>query len=153
MTKKVIISFIAIVLLLSLAAYDRLNGVVYELEETVIEDWKLSGGIIELEGLRREYSIGDLTYTGLDHAEIQKITLEIKTKTIFGLLPGETLSLSSIGESETWNIEKGFNYGTVSGNTHSLSVLKSYFLTGIELHVQTESINGIDGLVVEVPIR
>jgi hypothetical protein len=153
MARRLIISLIAIVLLLSIFVYEQLNGVVYELEETAVGDWTLRGGTIELKGLNREHSIGDLIYTGSGELEVQKITLELRTKTVLGLFPEESLSLSSIGGSETLSIEKGFSYGAVSGNTHSLSVLKSYFLKGIELRIQTYNINSIDAFVVEVPIR
>ena len=153
MKRKISLAFLGIFFLICILVIGRIKGTEYVLEEVTTDEWVLERGNIKLDGLNRQFKIGDLVYVGPNEKDVKKITLELKTKSIFGIFPDETLSLSSIGESESWKIKKGFTYGSVSGSTHSTNVLKSYFLKTLELHVLTESSTGVDGVVVDIPLH
>ena len=149
------VTFVVFILILAffLLFLIRIRGTEYNLEEVEIDGWVFNGGTIQLKGLNREFIIDNIEYIGPDELEVSKLTLELKTKNMLGILPEETLSLSSVGASESWKIETGYTFGSVSGSTHSINVLSSYFLRSIEVHIIIDSTNGLDGVVFDVPVR
>ena len=153
MKKSVLIILIACSLIIIFTAQRYVVGTKYILEEVSTEEWLLKGGTVDLVRLNRELNIGELIYTGTGDREVQKVTMELKTKSFLGIFPDEILSTSTIGGDKSWKIEKGFSFGRVRSNTHSISVLKSYFVKAIELHIQVESSKGLDGVVIEVPVH
>lgn len=124
----------------------------YVLEAVEVDGWLFKGGSVKMEGLNREFEYAGLDYIGSETKDVTKINVTILAHSKLFDSPA-LLAKSSVGEKETFKLDKTFKYGAGSGKTHAINTYKSYVLDSIDLEIELENGEEVDRVVMAVPVR
>lgn len=153
MNKRVIIIFFAIGLAIVFiyGIYSFMCSE-YILEEVKTAEWKFTGGYISVNGNTKMDGYNGLEYIGEESKVVNKISVDLRSYDLFNLKKYDSISLSSVEDTEGILLVEGFDYGGGNGRSSSSGILDSRFIYKVEMIVVIETNDLDEEVKIKIPI-